>query len=116
MPPPAQFVLESVQGWKSTEKRLFNKTFKEERGHSWKQLTLREAQSTFSPGLPQLPILNEPGKHLRLHEDAQETSDAFRRHRLAEGLSLENALSTLILSDEQGVMADGLQEEADEGL
>lgn len=72
--------------------------------------------STFGSSLPQLPILNEPGEHLRLHEDAKEAADAFRRHRLAEGLSLKNTLSTLVLSDEQGVVADGLQEEADEGL
>lgn len=84
--------------------RLFTKTIKEDR------------QSTFGAALPQLSILDEPCKHLRLHEDAQETTDAFRRHRLAEGLSLENTLSALVLSDEQGVMADGLQEEADEGL
>ena len=84
--------------------RLFTKTSKEEQ------------QSTFGTALPQLSILDEPSKHLRLHEDAQETTDAFRRHRLAEGLSLENTLSALVLSDEQGVMADGLQEEADEGL
>ncbi len=87
-----------------------------QRGNSQKQLTIRGGKSTFSSGLSQLPILNEPCKHLRLHEDAQETSDAFRCHRLAEGLSLENTLSTLILSDEQGVMADGLQKEADESL
>lgn len=73
-------------------------------------------RSTFGTGLPQLPILNEPCKHLRLHEDAQETTDAFRRHGLAEGLPLKNALSAIILSDEQRVMADGLQEKADEGL
>lgn len=72
--------------------------------------------STFGTGLPQLPILNEPRKHLRLHEDAQETTDAFRRHRLAEGLPLKNALPAIILGDEQRVMADGLQEKADEGL
>lgn len=96
--------------------RLSINIFKEERGHSWKQRTLRKGQSTFSPGLPQLSILDEPCEHLRFHEDAQETTDAFRRHRLAEGLSLENALSALVLSDKQGVMADGLQEEADEGL
>lgn len=79
-------------------------------------MTLWEGQSTFSPGLPQLPILNEPCKHLRLHEDAQEATDTFGRHGLAEGLSLENALSALVLSDKQGVMADGLEEEADESL
>lgn len=80
------------------------------------ETTDTQGQSTFGPGLPQLPILDEPCKHLRLHEDAQETTDAFRRHRLAEGLPLENTLSTVILCDEQGVMADGLQEEANEGL
>lgn len=79
--------------------QTFHQNFKDETGHSWKELTLRKEQSTFSSGLPQLPILNEPCKHLRLHEDAQETTDAFRRHSLAEGLSLENALSTLILMD-----------------
>lgn len=71
---------------------------------------------TFGPSLPQLTILNEPCKHLRLHEDAQEAPDALGRHRLAEGLSLEDAFAALVLSDEQRVMADGLQEEADKSL
>lgn len=92
------------------EKTFLSKLLKE------KKRPFREGQSTFSPGLPQLSILNEPCKHLRLHEDAQETTDALWRHCLAEGLPLENTLSTLILSDEQGVMADGLQKEADEGF
>lgn len=82
-------------------------------GHKWPS---ENAASTFSPVLPQLPILNETSKHLRLHEDTQETTDAFRRHGFTEGLSLKNALSALILSDKQGVMSDGLQEEADESL
>lgn len=73
-------------------------------------------KATFGPSLPQLPILNEPCKHLGLHEDAQETADAFGRHRLPEGLPLEDPLPALILCDEEGVMADGLQEEADKGL
>lgn len=77
---------------------------------------LQKTRPTFSPGFPQLPILNEPGKHLRLHEDAQETTDALRCHCLAEGLSLKASLSALVLSDEQGVMAHSLQEEADESL
>lgn len=80
-------------------------------GRGW----IREG-STFGTGLPQLPVLNEPGEHLRLHEDAEEAADAFRRHRLAESLPLKNALPALVLSDEQGVVAHGLQEEADEGL
>lgn len=75
-----------------------------------------EGQCTFSPSLPQLAILNEPCKHLRLHKDAQEATDALRRHRLAEGLSLENAFAALVLGDKQGVMSDGLQEEANESL
>lgn len=82
-------------------------------GHKWPS---ENAASTFSPVLPQLPILNETSKHLRLHEDTQETTDAFRRHGFTEGLSLKNALSALILSDKQGVMSDGLQKEADESL
>lgn len=73
-------------------------------------------QTTFCPGLSQQSIVNEPCKHLRLHKDSEETSDAFRCHGLPEGLSLENPLSVLILSDKQGVMPNGLQEEADEGL
>ena len=89
---------------------------KKKKGYSWKQLTLREKQSTFSPSLPQLSILNETCKHLRLHEDPKEATDAFRRHRLTEGLPLENALPTLILSDKQAVMANGFQKEADKGL
>lgn len=80
-------------------------------GREW----IREG-STFGTGLPQLPVLNEPGEHLRLHEDAEEAADAFRRHRLAESLPLKNAFPALVLSDEQGIVAHGLQEEADEGL
>lgn len=75
-----------------------------------------EQQSTFSPGFPQLSILNEACKHLRFHEDAKETADAFRCHRLAEGLPLENSLPALILSDKQGIMSNGFQEKANEGL
>lgn len=84
----------------------------------WKSIekTQGTAESTFSSCLPQLSILNKPCKHLRLHEDPQETANTFRRHWLAKGLPLENALSTLVLSDKQGVMADSFQEEADEGL
>lgn len=70
----------------------------------------------FSPCFPQLPVLNEPCKHLRLHENAQETTNALGRHRLAKSLSLENALAALVLRDEEGVMSHCLQEEADEGL
>lgn len=69
--------------------------------------------ATFGTSLPQLPILNKPCKHLGLHEDAEETTYALGRHRLPEGLSLEDPL---VLSDEEGVMSDGLQEKADEGL
>lgn len=72
--------------------------------------------STFSSGLPQLSVLNEPGEHLRLHEDAEEAADAFWRHRFAESLPLKNALAALILGDEEGVVTHGLQEEADERL
>lgn len=73
-------------------------------------------KATFGPSLSQLPILNKPCKHLGLHEDAEETAYAFGRHRLPEGLSLEDPLPALVLSDEEGVMSNGLQEEADEGL
>lgn len=73
-------------------------------------------KATFGPRLPQLPILNKPCKHLGLHKDAEETAYAFGRHRLPEGLSLEDPLPALILSDEEGVVSNGLQEEADEGL
>lgn len=73
-------------------------------------------KATFGPSLPQLPILDKPCKHLGLHEDAKETAYAFGRHRLPEGFSLEDALPALFFSDEEGVMSDGLQEEADEGL
>lgn len=73
-------------------------------------------KATFGPSLSQLPILNETCKHLGLHEDAEETANAFGRHRFPEGLSLEDALPALFFSDEEGVMSDGLQEEADEGL
>lgn len=72
--------------------------------------------STFSPCFPQLPVLDEASKHLRLHEDAQETADALGRHGLAKRLPLEDPLSSLVLRDEKGVMSHRLQEEADEGL
>lgn len=81
-----------------------------------KVVKVREQQSTFSPRLPQLPILDEPCEHLRLHEDTQETANTFRSHRFAESLPLEEALSALVLSDKQGVVADGLEEEANKGL
>lgn len=72
--------------------------------------------STFGPALPQLSVLDEASEHLGLHEDAQEAADALGGHRLAEGLALEDAFAPLALGHEQGVMADGLQEEADERL
>ena len=73
-------------------------------------------KATFGPSLSQLPVLNKPCKHLGLHEDAEETADAFGRHGLPEGLSLEDPLPALFFSDEEGVMSHGLQKEADEGL
>lgn len=60
--------------------------------------------------------MDEPRKHLGLHEDPQEATDALGGHRLAEGLALETAFSSLALAEEQGVVADGFQEETDEGL
>lgn len=71
---------------------------------------------TFSSGLPQLSVLDESSEHLRLHEDSQEAADAFGGHGLAEGFTLEHALASLALSQEERVVSDGLQEEADEGL
>lgn len=71
---------------------------------------------TFCPALPQLTVLNEASKHLRFHKDAQEAADALGGHRLAEGLALEDTVTSLTLGHEQRVMADGLQEEPNEGL
>lgn len=71
---------------------------------------------TFGPTLPHLPILDESSKHLRLHEDPQESPDALRSHRLAEGFTLEDALPSFALGKKQRIVANGLQEKADEGL
>lgn len=76
----------------------------------------RDSCCTFCPALPQLTVLDEAGKHLGLHEDPQETADALWGHRLAESLTLEDALTPFTLGHEQRVMANSLQEEADEGL
>lgn len=75
-----------------------------------------QARFTFSPILPHLLILDESSKHLRLHEDTQESADALRSHRLAEGFALEEALPSFTLGKKQGIVANGLQEKADEGL
>lgn len=71
---------------------------------------------TFGPALPQLPVLDKPSKHLGLHKHTQEATDALGSHRLAEGISLEDAVTPLILGQEQRVVASGLQEKADKGL
>ena len=75
-----------------------------------------EVCCTFGPALPELTVLDEASKHLGLHEDPQEAPDALGGHRLAEGLALEDALPSLVLSEEQGVVSDGLQEEPDESF
>lgn len=74
------------------------------------------ARFTFGPTLPHLLILDESSKHLRLHKDTQESADALRSHRLAEGFALEDALPSFTLGKKQGIVANGLQEKADEGL
>lgn len=71
---------------------------------------------TFRSALPQLSVLDESSKHLRLHEDSQEAADAFGGYGLAEGFTLEHALASLALSQEERIVSNGLQEKADEGL
>lgn len=72
--------------------------------------------STFGSALAELAVLDEAGEHLGLHEDAQEAAYTLGGHRLTEGLALEDALATLALRHEKRVVADRLQEEADERL
>lgn len=75
-----------------------------------------QAWFTFGSTLPHLLILDESSKHLRLHEDPQESADALRSHRLAEGFALEDALPSFALGKKQRIVANSLQEKADEGL
>ncbi len=75
-----------------------------------------QAWFTFGPTLPHLPILDESSKHLGLHEDPQESPDALRSHRLAEGFALEDALPSFAMGKKQRIVANGLQEKADEDL
>lgn len=44
---------------------------------------------TFQALPPKLSFLHEPRKHLRLHEDLQESPQALGGHGLTEGLALE---------------------------
>lgn len=80
-----------------------------------------------SKGLPvQLSLLDEPAKHLRLHEDFQEAAYSLGRDGLAETLSLEEAghrwgggggITVLPLNiDKELVVAHQLHKEADESL
>lgn len=71
---------------------------------------------TSNPLLPQLPLLNEAPKHLRLHEDLQEASKAFGGDRLAESLALQGPLFSLSGGQEEGVVAHDLHKETDKGL
>ncbi len=84
---------------------------------SWKPFSLiDQAWFTFGSTLPHLPILDESSKHLGLHEDPQESPDALRSHRLAEGFALEDALPSFAMGKKQRIVANGLQEKADEDL
>lgn len=74
---------------------------------------LKEALCT---ALPQLPVLDEASKHLRLHKNLKKTPDALGSHRLAEGLALKGPLPLLTLRQKEGVVPDGLHEEPDEHL
>lgn len=114
--PPLEGSMFQAQSWKCTGGNPAEKSTAAKINVLGETVHAQKPRSTFSPRFPQLPILNEASKHLRLHEDAQETTDALGGHGLAKRLSLEDPLSTLVLRDEQGVMSHRLQEEADEGL
>lgn len=64
----------------------------------------------------QLSLLDEASKHLGLHENLQEPTEALGRDSFAEGLSLQGPLLALACRQEQGVVAHNLHEEADEGF
>ena len=71
---------------------------------------------TSDPLLPHLPFLDEAPKHLRLHEDLQEAPEALGRDGLAESLTLQSPLLSLVGGQEEGVVAHNLHKETDKGL
>lgn len=74
----------------------------------------------------ELPLLDEPAKHLGLHEDIQETPDRLGWDGFAETLTQERAgdggggrggVAVLpFAGDEEGIVAYELHEETDKGL
>lgn len=90
--------------------------------------TLKKSVQTFQALPPDLSLLHKPRKHLRLHEDLQESPQALGGHGLTESLALEGRRSwrggrrgggffiTVAATHKERVMTHNLHEEAHECL
>lgn len=83
---------------------------------SFPHSTAQSEPLTSDPLLPQLPLLNEAPKHLRLHEDLQEAPEALGGDGFAESLTLQSPLLSLRGGQEKGIVAHDLHKETDKGL
>lgn len=74
---------------------------------------------TFAPSLPQLPVVDEAGEHLCVHEELQKLAGTTRGVRFAEALPLQLPGATTggaAFTHVEGIVAHQLHEETHKGL